>query len=93
MICMNDGIAKFKSYAVNVWDVDPNNKTDEQIAKEGLLCMENWMKEISVVMNISELGVTENMLDGIINSTLLGEGGYKTFTKTDVRKVLENSLK
>lgn len=55
--------------------------------------MENWMKEISVVMNISELGVTENMLDGIINSTLLGEGGYKTFTKTDVRKVLENSLK
>lgn len=90
---MNDGIAKFKSYAVNVWDVDPNNKTDEQIAKEGLLCMENWMKEISVVMNISELGVTENMLDGIINSTLLGEGGYKTFTKTDVRKVLENSLK
>lgn len=90
---MNDGIAKFKRYAINVWNVDPDNKTDEQIAEEGLSCMENWMREISVVMNISELGVNEEMFDDIIDSTLLGEGGYKTFTKADVRKVLENSRK
>ena len=90
---MNDGIAKFKRYAINVWNVDPDNKTDEQIAEEGLSCMENWMREISVVMNISELGVNEEMFDDIIDSTLLGEGVYKTFTKADVRKVLENSRK
>lgn len=90
---MNDGIAKFVKFAKNVWNVDTVGKTDKQIAEDGLTAMENWMKEIGVVMNISKLGVTENMLDGIIDSTLLGEGGYKTFTKTDVRKVLENSLK
>ena len=59
------GLAKFKRFAVNVWDVDPAGKTDEQVAEEGLKAMEDWMKELGLVMNISELGATEEMLEGI----------------------------
>lgn len=33
------------------------------------------MKEIGLVMNISELGVTEDMLEGIANGTFIMEGG------------------
>lgn len=35
------GLAKFKRYAINVWNVSPDGKTDEEIANEGLSCMEN----------------------------------------------------
>ena len=42
--------------------------------------MEAWMKEIGLVMNIQELGVTEDMLEGIANGSFIMEGGYKTLT-------------
>ena len=52
------GVQKFKRFAVHVWDVNTAGKSDEQIAKEGLAAMESWMKELGLVMNISELGAT-----------------------------------
>ena len=86
------GIEKFKKFAVNVWNVDPENKSVEQIAEEGLYRMEEWMKEIGLVMNITDLGVTEDMLDGIIESTEIKNGGYKTLTADEILKVLKDSM-
>lgn len=71
------GLNKFKRYAINVWNVNPQNKTDEEIALEGLKEMENFMKEIGLVMNLKDLNVTEDMLDGIADGTFIMEGGYK----------------
>ena len=39
--------------------------------------MESYMKELGLVMNISELGVTQNMLEDIADSTFVMQGGYK----------------
>ena len=33
------GLQKFKQFAVNVWGVNPDGKTDEQVANEGLEAM------------------------------------------------------
>lgn len=74
------GLEKFKRFAINVWNVDPDGKTAREVAEEGLLAMEHWMEEIGVVMNIRELGVTEEMLAGLVESTLIMEGGYKVLT-------------
>ena len=90
---MADGLQKFKRYAVNVWDVNPAGKTDEQVALEGLDSMENYMREIGLVMNIAELGVTEKMLDAIADSTLIMEGGYKVLDHDDVVEILKRSMK
>lgn len=70
------GVQKFKRFAINVWDVDPEGKTDEQIAGEGLNAMEAWMKELGLVMNISELGATEDMLEGIADGMIILPGGF-----------------
>lgn len=86
------GLAKFKRFAVNVWDVDPAGKSDGQIAEEGLKAMENWMKELGLVMNISELGATEEMLDGIADGTLIMEGGYKVLDRDEVKEILKESM-
>lgn len=74
------GLEKFKRFAVNVWDIDPTGKSDEQVAEEGLKAMENWMRELELVMNISELGATEEMLDGIADGTLIMQGGIRFLT-------------
>ena len=91
-LIMPYGLKKFARYAKAVWDVRPEGKSDGQIAAEGLDRMEAWMKSIGLVMNITDLGANESMLDGIVKSTLIMEGGYKVLTRDDVRAILKASL-
>lgn len=86
------GLEKFKRFAVNVWNVDTAGKTEREIAEEGLLAMEAWMKELGVVMNISELGVTEDMLEAIADVTLPMNGGYKTLDRNEIIEIFRESL-
>ncbi len=86
------GLAKFVRFAKNVWDVDPTGKTDEQIAEEGLSAMEAWMKEIGVVMHLSEFGVTEDNLESIADLTLPMNGGYKVLDRNEIIEIFRKSL-
>lgn len=86
------GLQKFKRFAVNVWDVDPTGKTDEQVANEGLAAMENWMQELGLVMNITELGATAEMIDGIADGVLIMNGGYKILERDEIVEILKESL-
>lgn len=82
------GIAKFVRFARNVWDVDSTGKTDEEIALEGLAAMENWMKELGLVMNITDLGATKEMLPDLVKGTRILSGGYKVLDVSEIEKIL-----
>lgn len=86
------GLPKFKRFAIEVWKVNPEGKTDEEIAEEGLKAMEAWMKELGLAMKISELGATKDMIDGIADATFLLEGGYKVLKREEVVAILKESL-
>lgn len=86
------GLAKFKRYAINVWNVNGENKSDKEIAEEGLAKMEAWMKKIGLVMNITELGAKEEMLDGMVKSSFIMEGGYKVLNKDEIKAILKASF-
>ncbi len=89
---MKDGLAKFKRFAMQVWNVDPSNKSDEEIAEEGLAKMEEWMNELGLVMHISEFGVNENQIDDIVKSTIILTDGYKVLNAEDLANILKASL-
>lgn len=82
------GIAKFVRFAKNVWNVDSTGKTDEEVALEGLAAMENWMKELGLVMNITDLGATREMLPDLVKGTRILSGGYKVLDAGEVEKIL-----
>ena len=86
------GLPKFKRFAVNVWNVQTEGKTDEEIAREGLSVMESWMKELGLVMNLTDLGATEEMIPDIVKATIILNGGYKTLTTEEVEEILKESL-
>ncbi|MDE6677408.1 MAG: iron-containing alcohol dehydrogenase [Ruminococcus sp.] len=86
------GLKKFVRFAEEVWNVNPNGKTDEQIAEAGLSAMENWMKEIGLVMKISELGVTEEMIESIADGTFIMDGGYKILNHNEIVQILKESM-
>lgn len=86
------GLEKFKRFAVNVWDVRAEGKSDTQIAEEGLAAMESWMKELGLVMNITELGADEEMIEGIADVTIVLPGGYKVLEREEIIHILKESL-
>ena len=86
------GTEKFKRFAINVWNVNPEGKSDEQVALEGLSAMESWMKKLGLIMNITELGATPDMIDGIADGTFLLDGGYKQLTRDEVVEILKQCL-
>lgn len=86
------GVKKFARFATQVWDIPAQGKTDEQLAQQGLDAMENWMKELGLVMKISELGATEEMIEGIADATIILNGGYKVLDRDEVVKILKASM-
>lgn len=86
------GLPKFVRFATNVWDVNTTGKSDEEVALGGLSAMESWMKELGLVMNITDLGADKDMIEGIADATIILTGGYKEFTREDVVKILTESL-
>ena len=86
------GLAKFVRFAKNVWDVDATGKTEEQIASEGLVAMENWMKELGLVLNITELGATKDMIPDLVKATIVMPGGYKVLDAHEIEQIFRESF-
>ena len=87
------GLPKFVRFAKEVWRIDPAGKTDEQIAEEGLLAMQDWMREIGVACTMRDLGANEDMIEGIADATIPMEGaGYHTLTRGEIVEILKESL-
>lgn len=86
------GLCKFKRFAVNVWNVDPQGKTDREVAEAGLQTMEDWMHGLGLVMKTSQLGATEAMIPDLVRGTLILEGGYKVLDQEEIAAIFRESL-
>ena len=85
-------LSKFKRFAINVWNVNEEGKTDREIVDEGLKCMEDWMKELGLAMKISEVGIDESMIDEVAKNTPILKGGYHTMTVEEIAQIYRESL-
>lgn len=83
---------KFARFATAVWDVRPEGKSEEQVVEEGLVRLEDWMREIGCVMNTSELGLSEDMLEDVADSVFVMEGGYHVLSREEIIDILRASL-
>lgn len=86
------GMAKFKRFAIHVWDVSPTGKTDDEIITEGLSAMVSYMEELGLVMHLAQLGVQEKMIEDIAFDTLQMSGGYMHLTNDDIQTILKRSM-
>ena len=77
---------------MNVWGVSEQGKTDIEIAEAGLDAMEEYMKELGVVMHAAEVGLTEDLIKEIAESTRIMSGGYRTLTTEEIEEILRESM-
>ena len=50
------------------------------------------MKEIGVVMHSAELGVTDQNIEAIADSTIIFDAGYHKLTRDEVIQILRESM-
>lgn len=84
------GLDKFVRFATQVWGVEQAGKTKEAVALEGINALETFIKECGIVINLKELGATEDMLPLIANSTVI-LGGYKVLTAEEILEILKTA--
>lgn len=89
---MQYGLDKFVRFAKLVFDIDGAGKTDEEIACAGIEAMRAWMQESGCIMNITELGVSNDNLDDVLETTFIMEGGYHVLTKDEIKQILIESM-
>ena len=86
------GLKRFARFAKIVWDIPSENKSEVQLAQEGIKALGNWIKEIGAVAEIKSLGVMEELIPAIADSTILNEGGFKRLTRSEVIEILTASM-
>jgi len=86
------GVQKFARFAQSVWGIPAQGKTEQQLAAEGIDALEAWMKEIGVVMHSAELGVTDQNIEAIADSTIIFDAGYHKLTRDEVIQILRESM-
>lgn len=89
---MKYAIGRFARFARVVWDIPAEGKTDRQLAGEGIDALAAWIKEIGAASEISSLGVTSAMLDGIADATIILDAGYERLSRKEIVDILRASL-
>ena len=84
------GEKKFAQFAVNVWGISKDGKTDEELAKAGVEALADFIKEIGMPTTFKELGIDENInLKEIADSCGIVPGAYKKMTHEEILQVFE----
>ncbi len=91
---LDDGIDKFKRYAIKVWDVEIAGKTDKEIALEGIEKTSEFFKEIGAPISLKYYNIGEEYIDTMAKKAVGGRaiGGYKSLEYNDVKKILTMCL-
>lgn len=82
------GLHRFVRYAKNVWKVDPQGKSDEQVALEGIDCLDAFIRELGIPQRLRDVGATAEMLPLIAESTNK-IGGYHVPDTAEVLQILQ----
>jgi alcohol dehydrogenase len=85
---------RFKQLAVNVFDVDPAGKTDEEVALEGIEKLREFWTSIGAPSRLADYGIDDSQLELMAEkATVFGEfGHFKKLNKEDVLAILRASL-
>ena len=87
------GLSKFKKFAINVFGVSTDNKTDKEIALEGINKLEKFFKNIGATTTLRELGITnKEELNEIAKTCFVSNSAYKVMSIDDIKAILQNAF-
>ena len=87
-----ENISKFARFAVEVWKVDSQNLSDEEVAKKGIEALDSFIKEIGLPSTLGEIGISDKeMLRKVADSSNITKGCAKQLSHDEIYEfLLEN---
>lgn len=87
------GLKKFRQFAVNVWGINADSKTDEEIALEGIDALADFIKEIGLPVKFSEMGIDESVdLKAVADSCSIVPDACKKMTHEEILEIFKECL-
>ena len=84
---------QFARLAVNVWGIDPEGKTEKELALAFIDALASFIREAGLPMTFSEMGIDKTTdFKAVADSTVLTGGCCKKFTKEELLEVLNECL-
>lgn len=87
------GLKKFARFAVRVWDIAPEGKSEIQLASAGVEALAAFIQEIGLPTTLRELDITDiSLLKTIADSCNLAPGSYKKMTHEEIYEIFTECL-
>ncbi|MGG4497758.1 iron-containing alcohol dehydrogenase [Brevibacillus reuszeri] len=89
-----ENVARFVRFAVEVWNVDPSGKTDDEVALEGIAATEAFFARIGAPTRLADYEIDDQHLQLMAEkATPFGPiGSFKKLSIEDVAQILRMSL-
>lgn len=85
-----DGLAKFKRFATEVWDISSDRKTDEETARAGIDELERFIREIGLSATLQEMGIHGDVdLKAVADSCAVVPGSYRKLTQEEIFEIFK----
>ncbi len=88
-----NAVDKFKKYAVNIWNVKTEGKTDEEIALEGVEKTKEYFHNLGAPVSLDEVNISVKDIEKIVEKVnTKGRGSFRKIHKEDVVEILKLAL-
>jgi alcohol dehydrogenase YqhD (iron-dependent ADH family) len=86
--------SRVKMLAVNVFGIDPEGKSDKEVAREGAKALRSFWDSLGAPSTLRDYDIDDKEFDAIVEKTFIkpGVGTYKEMTPESVRAILKASL-
>lgn len=85
---MHHDLARFKRLAVNVFNVDPTGKSDEQVAEEGIAALRAFWDSIGAPSRLADYDIDDSKLE-LMADKAVRFGAFGNFAKLEKEDVME----
>ncbi len=88
------GAEKFARFAVRIWGVSPEGKTQEELARAGVEALADFIREIGMPATLKELGITPENTDllAVANSCAIVSGSYRKLSHEEIYEIFRECL-
>ncbi|MEO2202936.1 iron-containing alcohol dehydrogenase [Paenibacillus pabuli] len=87
-------VDRFKRLAINVFDVNPEGKSDRQVAEEGIEALRDFWNSIGAPSRLADYDIDGSQIDAMADKAMrFGPFGFfKTLQREDVVQIYQASL-
>ncbi|MRH43748.1 iron-containing alcohol dehydrogenase [Aquibacillus halophilus] len=92
---LDENVSRFKQLATRVFDIDPTNKTDRDVALEGIHKFKEFWNSIGAPSRLSDYNIKEDSIEVMAEKTVTARpefGNFKKLNKDDAAAIFRSSL-